>query len=153
MNFTSKMEDTSANFSVVVLPKKKKKEKIMIVYIPINQTLKDDLSPMDQLLQTFQSLIQAHYSDDQMKLKDFAQKMQLTENQLYRKIKAATGQSPLTHLRLYRLGKGLELLESAPYLTIAEIAYQVGFNDPNYFSRSFSATFGMSPSEKRREFE
>ena len=153
MNFAQKMDDVATNFSTYVMPKKDKKEKVVIVYIPIHPSDKKSPSQKKQLLVDFQALIQTHYNEDQLKLKDFADKLYLTENQLYRKIKGLTDQSPLTHLRLYRLGKGLELLENAPHLTIAEIAYKVGFSDPNYFSRSFSATFGMSPSEKRREFE
>lgn len=153
MNFAPKIAAITTNFPTYVMPKKNKKEKVIIVYIPLDSSNQKSKSPKGQLLAHFQALIQAHYDDDQLKIKDFAEKMHLTENQLYRKIKALTNQSPITHLRLYRLGKALELLEHAPELTIAEIAYQVGFNDPNYFSRAFTATFGMTPREKRREFE
>lgn len=153
MNFTPKMEDITNNFPTYAMPKKNKKEKVFIVYIPMNQSAPKRPPSKGQFLADFQALIQAHYDNDQLKIKDFAEKMHLTENQLYRKIKALTNQSPITHLRLYRLGKSLELLEHFPELTIAEIAYRVGFNDPNYFSRVFSATFGKTPREKRREFE
>jgi len=151
MNFAPKTDEVDPNFSTYLSPKKHKKEQVMIVYIPINHSDHRAMPTKDQLLADFQALIQAHYQEDYLKIKDFADKLYMTENQLYRKIKGLTNQSPITHLRLYRLGKSLDLLANAPNLTIAEIAYQVGFNDPNYFSRSFSDIFGMTPSEKRRE--
>lgn len=156
MNFTSKTYDTSSSFSVHTMPKKhQKKEKVIVVYIPIASVIprQKHLSKEEQIFKVFETLIQEYYHTSQLKLKDFAQKMHLSQAQLYRKVKALTNQSPITYLRLYRLGKAKELLEYSPSLSISEIAYQVGFNDPNYFSRTFSAFFGMTPSTMRQTFK
>ena len=68
--------------------------------------------------------------------------------QLYRKIKALTGKSTALYMRSLRLHKAQELLRTTQ-LTVSEIAYDVGFEDPNYFSRTFSQEFGTPPSEAR----
>ena len=75
--------------------------------------------------------------------------MKLSQMQLYRKLKALTGQTPSLYLRSVRLYKAKELLRNTG-LTVSEIAYEVGFTDPAYFSRAFSEEFGVSPSESRK---
>ena len=64
------------------------------------------------------------------------------------KLKAATGLSISLYVRKLKLSKGIQMLLSTN-LTISEIAYQTGFNDPKYFTRVFSAEFGVSPKEMR----
>ena len=70
----------------------------------------------------------------------------MSQMQLYRKLKALTGKTPSQFIRSYRLQKGLELLQQGE-LNISEIAYDVGFTDPSYFSRVFQKEFGKSPSD------
>lgn len=67
----------------------------------------------------------------------------LSKAQAYRKIKALTGMSPNTLIREIRLRKSLKALKS--YKTVAEIAYQNGFNSPTYFTRMFRKRFGILP--------
>ena len=64
-------------------------------------------------------------------------------------IKALTGLSTSIYIRTLRLYKAKELLQSSD-LNISEIAYEVGFKDPNYFSRAFSDEFNTSPSAIRK---
>ena len=75
-----------------------------------------------------------------------SQKLQLSESQVYRKIKAITDKSTGIFIRSIRLHKGKELIQLTDK-TIAEIAYEVGFNDPAYFSRVFKEEFGYPPSD------
>ncbi|MCB9351382.1 MAG: helix-turn-helix transcriptional regulator [Lewinellaceae bacterium] len=70
----------------------------------------------------------------------------MNQMQVYRKVKALTGKTPSQFIRSYRLQKGLELLQKGE-LNISEIAYDVGFTDPSYFSRVFQKEFGKSPSD------
>jgi len=67
---------------------------------------------------------------------------------LHRKLIALTGKSTSDLLRHYRINKAKELLLASD-LTIAEIAYRIGFKDPNYFSKSFLRENGQSPSRFR----
>ncbi len=78
-----------------------------------------------------------------------AKAMSLSEVQLYRKIKALTDKSTAIYIRSVRLHKGRELLLTTE-MNVSEIAYEVGFDDPNYFSRTFSQEFGAPPSEVRK---
>ena len=70
----------------------------------------------------------------------------MSRMQLYRKLKALTGQSANEFIRTIRLKRAAQLLEQNQ-MTIAEITYEVGFNDLQYFRECFKKLFGMTPSE------
>jgi len=72
-------------------------------------------------------------------------KMQLSESQIYRKLKAITGKSTAVFIRSVRLQKAKELIQTTDK-TISEIAYEVGFNDPSWFGRAFKEEYGFPPS-------
>ena len=61
-------------------------------------------------------------------------------------MKALTGRTTGEFIRTYRLHRSLEMIKRKS-ATVAEVAYDVGFNDPNYFTRSFRQLFGKTPSE------
>jgi len=63
--------------------------------------------------------------------------------QVNRKLKTLTGKTPSRFIRSILLQKAKELLQTTS-LNVSEIAYQVGFDDPNYFSRCFSEEFGFA---------
>lgn len=73
-----------------------------------------------------------------------ARQLHLSESQLYRKLKATSGKSTAVFIRSIRLQKGKELIQTTDK-TISEIAYDVGFNDPSWFSRVFKEEFGHTP--------
>jgi len=73
-------------------------------------------------------------------------KMHLSESQIYRKLKAITGKSTAVFIRSVRLQMAKKMILSTDK-TISEIAYDVGFNDPSWFSRAFKEEFGFAPSE------
>ncbi len=68
----------------------------------------------------------------------------LSRVQLYRKVKALTGHSPVELLRKARLAKGRRLVETTD-LSVAEIAYEVGFASPSYFNKCFKEEYGVNP--------
>lgn len=70
----------------------------------------------------------------------------LSQPQTYRKIKAITDLSISEFIRSIRLRKAAQLLASGQ-LTISEVAYEVGFSDPNYFSKCFVKVYGQTPSD------
>ena len=72
--------------------------------------------------------------------------LKMSNMQLYRKLKGVTGLSGIEFIRTIRLKKAFQLLETATY-SVAEVAYQVGFNDPSYFTRIFKKEYGKAPSE------
>lgn len=92
------------------------------------------------------TLVEAHLADSHFSVDALAEELGLSNRQLQRKFKALLGQSPNAFIRLIRLKRSQQLLEQG-YGTVAEIAYAVGFNDPDYFSRRFQVVFGTTPSD------
>jgi AraC-like DNA-binding protein len=70
----------------------------------------------------------------------------MSRSQLHRKLVALTDLSATEFIRSYRLNLAKEMIEKNTG-TISEIAYEVGFNSPSYFSKAFKEKFGVSPSE------
>jgi AraC-like DNA-binding protein len=77
---------------------------------------------------------------------ELANQLHFSESQLYRKLKATSGKSTAIFIRSTRLQLAKDLLITTNK-SISEIAYEVGFNDPAYFSRAFKKEFGQAPSE------
>ncbi len=96
----------------------------------------------------FVELVNQEMGDPDLNIDSLAAKMSLGRSQFYRKIKALTNYSPVELLRKMRLTRARDLL-SATNKSVSEIAYEVGFSAPAYFTRVFRETFGESPSELR----
>ena len=75
--------------------------------------------------------------------------MALGRTRLFHKIKGVTGQTPNEFIQTIRMKKATGLLQNHPEMNIADVAYNVGFSSPKYFSKCFREQFGMSPSEFR----
>ncbi len=84
--------------------------------------------------------------DSEFGATQLANKMHLSESQIYRKIKAITNRSTSIFIRSIRLNKAKLILQTTDK-TISQVAYEVGFNDPSWFSRAFKEEFGKTPSE------
>ena len=80
---------------------------------------------------------------------DLGEELGMSRVQLYRKVKALTGLSPVELLRKMRLQKAYSLLLNSDK-TISEIAYEVGFGTPSYFSSCFKKQFDKYPTDLRR---
>ena len=94
--------------------------------------------------------IRKNMSNPNLKMEDLGEEMGLSRVQLYRKVKAITGQTPVELLRQMRLQRGYMLLTTTN-LTVNEIAYEVGFGTPGYFSSCFKKQFGKYPTDVRAE--
>lgn len=92
----------------------------------------------------FISIIHTHLSDSELSVEDIGEEMCLSRVQLYRKVKALTGKSPVEIIREERLRRGHQLLTDSS-LNISEIAYRVGFSSPSYFTKCYKDMFGKSP--------
>ncbi len=95
-------------------------------------------------VENLRELVTAHYTDSQLNATMISRELAMSESQLQRKIKALLGQSVPDYIRSFRLQKGAELLQQKGTL-ITEVAYQVGFSSPNYFSSCFKAHYGITP--------
>ena len=95
-------------------------------------------------------VLNEHMTDTDFSVNDFAGIMGLGRTVFYKKVRGVTGYSPYEYLRVMRLKKAAEMLLTED-LTIAEVAYSVGINDPFYFSKCFKNQFGVSPSAYRKK--
>ena len=85
---------------------------------------------------------------------DLAGKLAVSKPTLTRKVKSMTGKTPMEWLMEYRLNRSFQILQdSNSGKTISEVAYEVGFSDPSYFTKKFRDYYGYLPSqiEGRRE--
>ena len=100
----------------------------------------------DKFIIRFREYIEQHMSDSNLGVETIGMELGLSRVQLYRKVKALTGQSPVELLRTVRLHKARRLLQDS-VKSISEVAYEVGFTSPSYFTKCFKDEFGISPSE------
>ncbi len=91
-------------------------------------------------------IISQNISESKFNIENLSEKAGLSRMHLHRKILGLFGQSPGDFLRTIRLKRGAELLKEKTG-NISEIAYEVGFDSPAYFSNCFRQQFGLSPSE------
>lgn len=111
-------------------------------------TIAETHSIEDEFLRKIRQLVEANISDVDYGILQLCSSLHLSRSQLFRKVKALTGQSTSLFIRSIRLQKAKELLQSTN-LSISEIAYDVGFTSPAYFTRAFSEVFGGPPSKIR----
>ncbi|MCM4151072.1 hybrid sensor histidine kinase/response regulator [Arenibacter sp. N53] len=90
--------------------------------------------------------IESNISESEFSVQRLIENMNMSQDQLYRKIKALTGLSINHFIRLVRLKKAARLLANGDY-TVSEVLFKVGFNNPSYFTRCFKAEFGVLPRE------
>lgn len=84
-------------------------------------------------------------------LSEFAQSVNLSVWRLCHIFKSDVGMPPMRYLRLLRMERAKDLLESS-FLSVKEIAYRVGLNDESHFVRDFKSTYGSSPALYRSHF-
>ena len=115
-------------------------------FTPPQPTADVGLQIEDAFLQKINGTIEANLGEAEFNVNELCSEMLMSRSQLFRKLKALTGRSIVAYLRSARLHKAKELLLTGRY-NVSEVAYQVGFNDPKYFSRTFSQEFGHPPTE------
>ena len=102
----------------------------------------------NDFLGRFRAQVQAHLSDENLSVEQLGSELGLSRVQLYRKVKALTGYSPVELVRITRLKAAEQLLKTTDK-TVAEVAYAVGFGTPSYFSKCYKELFGRLPGEGR----
>ena len=107
-------------------------------------------SQQDQLfLNRLTSIVEANLNNENFGVSNLAREMNISRSNLYFKVKAATGKSVSSFIRDIRLHNAKELLQKSNK-TISEVAYEVGFGSPTYFSHCFHELFGSTPGEVRK---
>ena len=99
-------------------------------------------------VETLRSKVRGNMSDSEFSVERLGMEVGLSRVQLYRKVKALTGLTPVELLRKARLERARKLIEKTDR-SISEIAYEVGFSAPSYFNKCFKDEFGVSPGALR----
>lgn len=101
----------------------------------------------DKFVEKFRAIIQNNLGNSELSVETISKEMGISRAQLYRKIKTMTGISPNDIIREARLKRADRLLETTDK-SISEIAYEVGFSSPSYFTKCYREFFGRTPNKK-----
>jgi len=126
-------------------------EKFSVVILNVSVDPADPLETSDfemehQFVQQVRAAVEANIGDPAFTVQKLCQKLAMSQPQVHRKLTALTGKNATQFIRSIRLVRAKVLLEQKGK-SVSEVAYEVGFDDPKYFSRVFSETFGIAPSK------
>ncbi|TKG96335.1 response regulator [Puteibacter caeruleilacunae] len=149
------IKQLKAQLNNLIQLKNKQQEKINSVNLEDEKEL--NLSPMDlKFLSDLKKSIENNISNPQLSTAFLAEQLHMSNSTFYRKITAITGSGSNDYVRMVRLRKAAQLITQTDY-SVSEIADQLGFSTPNYFTTSFTKEFGMSPTayakNKRRKIK
>lgn len=103
-----------------------------------------------KFLDRVMEVLKAHYKDSSFEVANFCEAVGVSKTLLNQKLQSLVGQSAGQFIRNYRLNLARELLlkkKGLKNVSVSEVAYEVGFNDPKYFTRCFTKEFNVKPSE------
>ena len=96
--------------------------------------------------------VENNISRSELSVEELSRELGMSRVHLYKKLIHITGKSPVEFIRTLRLKRAAQLLRESQ-MNISEIAYEVGFNNPKYFSKYFKDEFGMLPSAYMAEMK
>lgn len=107
----------------------------------------ESLSAIDRkFMENLYQLLDERLDEVELNVNNLSRELAFSRSSFYRKIKALTGESPNTFVRIYRLNKAKELLSDTE-MTIGEVATATGFSTLSHFSSCFKKQFGVSPTD------
>ena len=148
-----KFDELEVRINALLANRKKMIEKIQ-AEISLQTSAEDEaqaalhLSNPDQAFITRATeVVMQHLADSDYNREAFAKDMAMGESTLYNKVKATTGQTVIAFITSIRLKEAQRIIRSNPNILISDVAIQVGFNTPKYFSKCFKKEFGIFPKE------
>jgi signal transduction histidine kinase/ligand-binding sensor domain-containing protein/DNA-binding response OmpR family regulator len=102
-------------------------------------------SPDEKFVQDALAIVEKNISNGDFSVEDLSRALLLSRAAVYKRLFVLTGKTPIEFIRSVRLQRAAQLLEKSR-MTIAEVAYETGFNNPKYFSKYFKAEYGKLPS-------
>ena len=126
------------------------RDKLLDALSPAEESVdKPDAKPgvRNQFVERFLQCVDRQIADSNLTIESISDEMGVSRVQLYRKIKTATGHTPIEIIRQERLRRAKTLLTDLS-LSISEVAYRVGFSAPSYFAKCYKEYYGKSPSDK-----
>jgi len=113
--------------------------------IEITPTSVNLASSDEKLIQKALQMVEKNMDNPDFSVVELSREMGMSRVHLYKKLTALTDKTPIEFIRLIRLKRAAQLLRDSQ-LSISEIAYKVGFNNPRYFSRYFKQEYNLLPS-------
>lgn len=99
----------------------------------------------EQFIQQAMQIVEKNIPNADFSVEELSRALFMSRVSVYKKILALTGKTPIEFIRTMRLQRAAQLLEKSQ-MTVAEVAYETGFNNPKYFTKYFKAAFNMLPS-------
>ncbi|WP_232064518.1 substrate-binding domain-containing protein [Rhodocytophaga rosea] len=103
-----------------------------------------------KFISDFKAIIETRLAEPSLNVDSLCKDLGLSRIQLYRKVKAVLGVAVNDYIQTIRLNKACHHLQQ-PGVSVADVAYQVGFSSPTYFSTAFKAKYGVSPIEYKNQ--
>lgn len=99
----------------------------------------------DKLMKSAIKVVEENIANPDFSVEELSRELGMSRVHLYKKLLALTGKSPIEFIRIIRLKRASQLLKESQ-MTVAEVAYEVGFNNPKYFTKYFKMEFNILPS-------
>lgn len=99
----------------------------------------------EKLIENAIKYVEANISRSDLSVEELSHELGMSRVHLYKKLLQITGKTPIEFIRIIRLKRAAQLLRESQQ-NVSEIAYQLGFNNPKYFSKYFKDEFGVLPS-------
>ncbi len=99
----------------------------------------------EKLIEKAVKYVEDNISRSDLSVEELSRELGMSRVHLYKKLLQITGKTPIEFIRVIRLKRAAQLLRESQ-LHVSEVAYEVGFNSPRYFSRYFKDEFGVQPS-------
>jgi DNA-binding response OmpR family regulator/anti-sigma regulatory factor (Ser/Thr protein kinase) len=99
----------------------------------------------EKFVQDALAIVEKNISNADFSVEELSRALLLSRAAVYKRLFVLTGKTPIEFIRSVRLQRAAQLLEKTK-MTVAEVAYETGFNNPKYFSKYFKTAFGKLPS-------
>ena len=115
----------------------------------LESTKNDENVPGDTFLAKLLNIMEKQLDNNTLTVDELVDEMGMGRTVFFNKLKSMTGLSPVEFIREMRIKRAAKLLKDPRY-NITEVTYMVGMNDSRYFAKCFKSTYGVTPSEYRR---
>ena len=129
-----------------ILETRKMYQRKFSLYMNVEELNISEESDDEKFIKKAVEIVKENYKDPYFDVGNFIDAMGISKSLLNKKMQTLIGQSAGHFIRNYRLNLAHEMILKNKNMTISEIAYEVGFNDPKYFTRCFTKQFGVAPS-------
>lgn len=100
----------------------------------------------EQFLQKIVEVVEKNVSNAEFSVEDLCRELGVSRSRFFKRVHTLIGKSPMEFIRNIRMQHAAQLLEKSQ-LSVSEVAYQVGFNNPRYFAKYFKEIYEVLPSE------